>query len=115
MELETAAEMLALPTVDELLELPTDDVFVVDGETDVAAAPLEADDVLTGLALELGGGIGPDAAPGADAIELLWDLDAADVDGGAMLTGGEEELRFLAPSPSSFSPVSPEGDTMQDI
>ncbi|KAE9356918.1 hypothetical protein PF008_g3399 [Phytophthora fragariae] len=103
MELETTGEMLALPTVDELLELPTDDVFVVDGKADVSATPLEADDVFTGLALDLDAGLGSDATVGGDPIDLLWDLDA---------DGGVEELRFLAPSPSSFSPVS---EAMQDI
>jgi hypothetical protein len=94
-------ELLSLSTVDELLELQADDVLE-DGKTETLEA---SDDVLADLVVALGGELGPDAAAGADSIDLLWDLDASDVDGGAMLTEGEEEeLRFLAAAPSTFSP-----------
>ncbi|GMF41880.1 unnamed protein product [Phytophthora fragariaefolia] len=109
MALETTEEMLAMPTVDELLELPTDDMFSVDGRADMTREPLEEDDMLTEMALDL------DAGDMGDAIDLLWELDAADVDGGAMLTGSDDELRFLTASPSSFSPISREAEAMQDI
>ncbi|KAG7378118.1 hypothetical protein PHYPSEUDO_010542 [Phytophthora pseudosyringae] len=114
---ETGAvgELLALPTVDELLELPTDDSFELDGKADGDAAPLE-EDVLAELAIDLDAGLGPDADTGADCIDLLWEFDASDVDGGVMLAEGEdEELRFLATSPSAFAPVSPDGEDMEDI
>ncbi|ETM35584.1 hypothetical protein L914_17539 [Phytophthora nicotianae] len=97
---ETTGELLPLPTVDELLELPTDETFASDGKTDAA---LDEEDVLAGLSIDLG--LGPDADTGEDSIDLLWELDTSDVDGGTMLAGGEEELRFLAP----------DGEDMEDV
>ncbi|KAH7468825.1 hypothetical protein KRP22_011737 [Phytophthora ramorum] len=102
--LESTEELLALPTVDELLELPTDVAFELDDTEEVP------DDVLASLAIGLDEGLDEDAAVGGDAIDLLWDFDASEVDGGVMLTEGEE-LGFLNTSPNSFH----RGDAMEDI
>ncbi|KAK1946830.1 hypothetical protein P3T76_002382 [Phytophthora citrophthora] len=82
LEMEASSgEMLVLPTVDELLELPV--------ELDEAAE----EDVLAGLAIDLGG-LGTEAAD-VDGMDLLWDLDASDVGAAILTEGEEEELRFL--------------------
>ncbi|KAF4136097.1 hypothetical protein GN958_ATG14713 [Phytophthora infestans] len=95
---------MPLPTVDELLELPTDETFALEGNTD---AELE-EDVLADLAIDLG----QDADAVGDSIDLLWELDACDVDGGAILAEGEEEeLRFLATSPT----FAPDGEDMEIV
>ncbi|GMF35221.1 unnamed protein product [Phytophthora lilii] len=108
-----AGELVSLPTVDELLELPMDAPLVLDARTDATQTGLEADDVLAGLALGLDEGLDPEPDAGDDNIDLLWDLDAVEVECAMLTEGEEEELRFLATSPDAFSPVSPDED-MED-
>ncbi|OWY96683.1 hypothetical protein PHMEG_00032992 [Phytophthora megakarya] len=99
-------EMLSLPTVDELLELPTEDPFGFDMKETV---PLE-EDVLAGLAIDLDEELEDDMV--GDGMDLLWDLE---VEESAMVTEGHEGMRFLPTSPSALSPVSLNGEDMEDI